>query len=85
MTEDDNDDSDRDGDKHWLAEERKKDSWFYSQTNQEGWEMMYYEGRWHIHSSFLIGKSDTESSMLGLNHEWRVFSDYCIDGRVSGT
>lgn len=54
MTDDDNDDSDRDGHKLWLAELSKKDSWFYSHTNQEGWKVMSYEGHWHIHSSFLL-------------------------------
>lgn len=76
MTDDDNDDSDGDVHKHWLAEQSKKDSWFYPQTNQEGCKVMCYEGHWHIHSSFLIGKSDTEASMPGLNHEGHVFSDY---------
>ena len=49
-----------------------------------GWKVMHYEGHWHIHSSFLTGKSDSESSMPGLNHGRHVLSDYCIDGRVSG-
>ena len=41
MTDDDNDDSDGDGHKHRLAEQSKKDSWFYIQTNQEGCQVCY--------------------------------------------
>lgn len=78
------DDGNGDGDKPWLAEQNKKESWFYARVIQEGWKVMHYEGHWHIHSSFLIGKSDSESSMPGLNHGRHVLSDYCIDGRVSG-